>query len=321
MRIVYMGSPRFAVPPLEALVDAGHTVSLVVTQPDRQAGRGRRLTPPPIAIRAIELGIPIYQPARIRATDALERLRAEAPDVIAVAAYGQILPRAVLDVPTLGCVNVHASLLPRHRGPSPISAALLAGDLLTGVSIMLMDEGMDTGPVLSRAETPIAAADDQVSLGERLAILGARLLVDAIAAWAAGKVGAQPQDASQATRCHLVTRSDGILDWTEPAIGLWRRIRAFAEWPQGFTEWDGRLLRIQNATYDDGLSAEPGLVIPFGARSRSPLAAAIGTGRGVLLPRVVALEGRRPVPIADFLRGYPGLVGARLASAGMMAQG
>jgi len=315
-----MGSPRFAVPPLEALVDAGHTVSLVVTQPDRQAGRGRRLTTPPIAIRAAELGIPIYQPARIRAPDALERLRSEAPELIAVAAYGQILPGAALQIPKYGCLNVHASLLPRHRGPSPISAALLAGDAVTGVSIMLMDEGMDTGPVLNRAETPIQATDDQVTLGERLARLGARLLADSIDAWASSAVVAQPQDESQATRCGLVTRSDGILDWTEPATLLWRQVRAFAEWPQGFTQWDGRLLRIPNAAYDEGLSAEPGVVIPFGPRSRSPLAAAIGTGRGVLLPRVLALEGRRPAPVDAFLRGYPSLVGARLTSAGLRAQ-
>jgi methionyl-tRNA formyltransferase len=315
MRIVFMGSPLLAVPSLRALVEAGHEVRLVVTQVARPAGRGRRELQPPVAMAAAELGIAITQPERVRAPESLERIGREAPDAIVVAAYGQILPPALLAIPRLGCINVHPSLLPRHRGTSPISAAILAGDPVTGVSIMLMEAGMDTGPVLSQTTTAIADTDDQVTLTARLAELGAGLLVETLARWAIGDVKPQPQDAAVATVTRRTTPADGLLNWNEPAIALWRRVRAYAEWPQAFTAWEGKRLRILAADHDSALSAEPGRVLAVGARVRSPAAAAIGTREGVLLPRIVGLEGRKALSVDTFLRGYPRLIGARLGSA------
>ena len=293
-------------------MDTGHDLALIVTRPPHTAGRGRRLTEPDVGIAAHELGLSVYQPERIRRPDAVERLQREHPDAIVIAAYGQILPRAVLDLPPLGCINVHPSLLPRHRGPSPIPAAILAGDPVTGASIMLLDEGMDSGPVLAREETPIRPEDDAATLSPALANLGARLLVETLPRWAAGEIQPEPQNDAEATYSHLLTRDDGSLNWHEPAETLWRRVRAVAEWPQAFTHWDGKLLRILRADFDATGSAEPGLVVPLGGRAHSPTAAAIGTGAGLLLPRVMGIEGRRPVTIDAFLRGYRAFIGARL---------
>jgi methionyl-tRNA formyltransferase len=269
---------------------------------------------PPVAERATELGIPTFQPPRLRAHEAVERVAAEHPEAIVVAAYGQILARSVLELPPFGCLNLHPSLLPRHRGAAPISGAILAGDPVTGATIMLMDEGMDTGPILAQRETPIADDDDQLSLTERLARLGAELMVDTLARHAAGTITPQPQEAALATVTRRVMVADGALDWTEPADTLWRRIRAYAEWPQGQTSWNGRQLRILRAAHDSALDLEPGLVAAYGPPRRSPQAVAIGTGRGVLLPEVIGVEGRRPMPIADFLRGAPSLIGSTLAT-------
>ena len=307
-----MGSPSFAVPSLEALVNAGHDVSLAVTQAAHPAGRGRKLTEPEVAVRARELDIPVYQPERVRRAEAVERIREDRPTAIIVAAYGQILPRAVLDIPPLGCINVHPSLLPRHRGPSPIPAAILAGDAVTGASIMLLDEAMDSGPVLAQTEVHISDSDDATTLSQRLAALGARLLVETLPRWASGEIQAQPQDESNATYSRLLTRADGALNWREPAERLWWRVRAVAEWPQAFTSWDGKVLRILTATFDREESAEPGVVRTVGPRARAPRAAGIGTGEGLLLPQIIGLEGRRPMPIEAFLRGHPSFIGARL---------
>lgn len=301
-------------PSLRALVEAGHEVTLAVAQPPQPAGRGRRMTEPAAATAAREMAVPVYQPERIRRPEAVEQIRQEAPEAIVIAAYGQILPRAILDIPRLGCLNVHPSLLPRHRGPSPIPAAILAGDPVTGVSIMLLDEGMDTGPVLARGEIPIADEDDATTLSLRLADQGARLLVGTLPQWTSGAVHPEAQDDARATYSRLLTRADGALDWREPAESLWRRVRAVAEWPQAFSSWDVKLVRILVAGVDTSGSEEPGLVVPVGGRVRAPTAVAIGTGSGLLLPRVLGIEGKRPVPVDAFLRGYPGFIGARLGT-------
>jgi methionyl-tRNA formyltransferase len=314
LRVVFMGSPPFAVPSLRALVNAGCQVTLAVTQPDHPAGRGRRPTAPAAAVAATSMGIPVFQPERLRRPEAVARIQEEHPDVIVISAYGQILSRGVLDIPRLGCVNVHPSLLPRHRGPSPIPAAILAGDSVTGASIMLLDEGLDSGPVLARVQVPIADDDDAATLMPGLADTGAQLLVETLPRWASGEIQPEPQNHDEATYSKLLTRADGALDWRQPAGDLWRRVRAVVEWPQAFTSWDGKLLRILAAGYDPSGSAEPGEVVPVGARVRVPTAAAIGTGAGLILPRVVGIEGRRPTPIDAFLRGYPGLIGARLST-------
>jgi methionyl-tRNA formyltransferase len=312
MRAVFMGSPNLAAVVLRALAQTSWDVQLVVTQPPAPQGRGRREQAPPAAVAAAELGIPIFQPPRLRSADAVAEIEAIAPDVIVVAAYGQILPPSVLSIPRLGCINVHPSLLPRYRGAAPISGALLAGAAVTGVSIMLMDAGMDTGPVLSQSETPIADEDDQVSLTERLADLGADLLVSTLDAWAAGRIQPILQDNSRATTTRLTTRDDGVLDWTQPGVDLWRRVRAYAEWPVAHTWWNGKLLRIRRASVDEAGAAAPGVVVAAGPLSRVAHRAAVGTGRGLLLLDVVGLEGRQVLPIDEFLRGQREFIGAQL---------
>src|SRR5581483_5061140 len=205
MRVVFMGTPQFAVPTLEAVLAAGHTVALVVTQPDRPVGRGRRLTPPPVARLAQERGLPLLQPRGVRSPEVQAQLAAARPEAIVVAAYARILPPEVLALPPLGCLNVHPSLLPRHRGPAPIQGALLAGDAETGTSIILLEERMDAGPILAQARLPIAD-DDALTLEPRLAAQGAHLLVETLADWAAGRLTPQPQDESRATYTRLLTK-------------------------------------------------------------------------------------------------------------------
>jgi methionyl-tRNA formyltransferase len=264
-----------------------------------------------VAQSAQALGLEIFQPKAVRTEATRERIRAALPDVIVVVAYGRILPREILDVPPLGCLNVHLSLLPRHRGAAPISGAILAGDPITGVSIMIMEEGLDTGPVLAQAMTPITREDDQVTLTGKLGQLGADLLVDLLPRWQAGEVEPRPQDESQATWTYPTQRTDALLDWSQPAIQLWRKVRAYAEWPIAYSTWNGKLLRILKAEYNSGVELPLGAVAPFG-EDRRPRAVCIGTAEGVLLPQVLGLEGKRAMPVSAFLQGYPGLVGSTL---------
>ena len=228
-----------------------------------------------------------------------------------VVAYGKILPPAILNVPRLGCLNVHFSLLPRHRGASPVSAAILAGDSLTGVTVMLMDATMDTGPILAQETTPIADTDDQVTLNERLSLLGADLLVRSLELYAAGAIRPQPQDEVQATYTRPTQAVAGQLDWHETAETCWRRVRAYAAWPQAFTHWEGKRLRILAADRDPPVRAAPGQVHSWGSGRHAGVA--IGAGGGVLLPRIVGLEGGRAMPIDVFVRGHSSFIGAHLA--------
>lgn len=304
----------FAVPSLHALIEAGHHVVLAITAPPRRAGRGRREVQPAVAQAAQHLAIEVFQPERIRSAQSIARIAQASPSVLVVAAYGQILPTALLSLPVLGCVNVHPSLLPQHRGASPISGAILAGDPVTGVSIMLMDEGMDTGPVLARIEVPIGDQDDQATLTLKLAKQGADLLVQTLPHWADGSIVPEPQDASRATVTRPSQRADGDLDWTCPARELWLRVRAFADWPQGYTTWNGSLLRIASATFDQATSGQPGVVQAWGPHGRKVSAVAIGTAEGVLLPTTLQLQGGKATPVDAFLRGHPAFIGARLES-------
>src|SRR4051794_6676071 len=213
LRVVFMGSPAFAVPALEGLLGAGHEIALVLAQPDRPAGRGRPPNPPPAAAFAREHGLPLFQPPSLKPPEAFARVRESAPDAIVVAAYGLILRREVLELPPLGCLNVHASLLPRHRGAAPISAAILAGDAETGVCLMQMEMGLDTGPVLARTSTPIGPTDDTPALTDRLAVLGGNVLLETLPRWAAGEIVPVPQDDSVATYALKITREDARLNW------------------------------------------------------------------------------------------------------------
>ena len=323
VRLVFMGSPGFAVPSLRRLADAGYQIVGVFTQPDRPAGRGRKLEPPAVKLAAVELGLTIFQPPRLRDAEATATLRSLAPDLILVAAYGQILRPAVLDLPRLGCLNVHASLLPRHRGASAIAASILAGDAETGVSIMQIDRGMDTGPVLAQRAAPVEPADTTGSLAERLAHLGAELLVEATPAWLAGDVTPQPQDESRATLAPLLAKEAGLIDWSKPALRLWREVRAYNPWPLSATTLGGETLQVLEALPLPESSPEEataaGTVVPLPSGAAEVLGAgvrraafAVVTGQGLLVPLVVRRAGRGAVSAADFARGVRGLIGARL---------
>jgi len=321
MSIVFIGTPAFAVPLLRALVRAGHRIATVITQPDRPAGRRRTLTAPPIKVAALELGVPVLQPA-LRNIDTLAELRALSAEVFVVAAYGQILRQAVLDIPPRGVLNVHPSLLPRWRGASPIPAAILAGDGATGVTIMLMDAGMDSGPILAQVNASIDDTDTAESLAALLSELGAELLVPTLDRWLAGEIEPQAQDASRATTCPLLRKDDGAIDWGLTAKDIWRRVRAYNPWPGAFTTLDGELVHIWRAwPLDTAANAVPGEVLGLDEwksdlpdEIRGQAAFAVQTGDGVLVPLEVQRAGRRALSAAEFLRGLPGLVGRRFVS-------
>jgi methionyl-tRNA formyltransferase len=302
MRVVFMGSPAFAVPTLRALSDAYQVVG-AVTQPDRPAGRGRALTPPPIKETARGLGIPVLQPERLRMTDSTRAVAEWAPDLIIVAAFGQILRSEILSLPQHGCLNVHASLLPRWRGAAPIQAALRAGDTVTGITIMKMDVGMDTGGILAQASLPIRADDTGESLANRLAPLGASLLLETLPGYLRGELRPVPQDESLVTLAPLLKKEDGRLDFSRSAGELERQVRAFHPWPGTFLEWEARRLGVLRVSVAE---AEGGAI---GAVTRHGSFPAVSTARGLLILELVHPAGRQPVSGDAFLRGAPGFAG------------
>ncbi|MBL7162940.1 MAG: methionyl-tRNA formyltransferase [Anaerolineales bacterium] len=296
IRIVFMGSPDFSLPALRALAENYRVVG-VVTQPDRPAGRGRELKIPPVKELAQELGLPIMQPTRLKAPQAIEQLKAWNPDLIVVAAFGQILRPGVLDLPQHGCINVHASLLPRWRGAAPINAAILHGDDKTGVTIMKMDPGLDTGPILSKSEISIQADETAGSLSPKLAQLGGDLLIETLPAYLSGEMTPQPQDDSLATYVRMLKRTDGELDFNEPAEALARRVRAFNPWPGTYLIWGDQRLKVHNA---HALSAtSPGVGV-FTIQEGCP---AVGASDGLLMLDEVQPSGKRSMPGDTFLRG------------------
>jgi len=308
-RIVFMGTPQFAVPTLQALHEH-HQVVGVVTQPDRPAGRGRNMAPfgSPVKEAALARGLPIFQPETLRTPEAVQRLASWQPDLIVVAAFGQILRRPVLTLPRHGCLNVHASLLPKYRGAAPIPAAILAGDPVTGVTLMRMDEGLDTGPILAQAECPINPDDTTASLTDKLAHRGADLLIETLPGWLSGEVQAQRQDDALATHCRPLQREDGALDWSRPAVHLDRQVRACVPWPGAYTAWQGQMLKVlrahPRATWPG--EGQPGQVVS--------LEAGIGivTGEGTLELLEVQLAGKKPMAADLFARGQRGLIGGIL---------
>ena len=308
IRVVFMGTADFAVPVLAALVEASYDVVGVYTRPDRRAGRGKKLSTTPVKAHALSQGLSVLQPPSLRSPGALEELESLRPDLIVVAAYGLFLPNRALDLPRYRCLNIHPSLLPEYRGPSPVASAILNGETVTGVTIMQMDEGMDTGPTLAARETAIAPRETAGELTARLFRIGAELLVETLPAWVGGEVTAKPQDESRASVTKLLSKEDGRIDWTAGADRLAMQVRAYASWPGSFTDMNGKRLKVLEATAEQGRSAEPAgrvLSMPDGR-------VGVASGSGVLVLHRLQLEGRRPVSVDEMVSGYTGFVGSRL---------
>ena len=292
MRVIFMGTPDFAVPTLDAIVEAGHEAVLVVAQPDRPAGRGRSMRAPPVAVRAKELGLPLAQPKALRSGPFPERFLSRNADVGVVIAYGRILPEALLNGPRLGCLNVHASLLPRWRGAAPIQWALLEGDATTGVAVQQMEPSLDTGPVYEVLETEIEPSETAGSLHDRLSLMSAKALTATL-----DKIPCvpTPQATDGVTWAAKIDKSMGRVDWTQPAVAIDRRVRAMSPWPGGWTPWRKAHLKILSARPVEG-AGSPGTVL-----STKPLV--IACGEGALALEKVQAPGKRPVSGEDFANG------------------
>ena len=306
MRIVFAGTPPFAAAALDALADAGHDIALVLTQPDRPAGRGMKLTPSAVKQAALARNLPVYQPSSLKTPEAQVELAALKADVMVVAAYGLILPQAVLDLPRHGCLNIHASLLPRWRGAAPIQRAILAGDAETGITLMQMDAGLDTGAMLSKTRVPILETDTAASLHDTLAAAGARAIVDALAHF--DTLHPEAQDDSLATYAAKLTKEEARLDWSQPADALARAVRAYNPAPGAWTLLDGAPLKIWAAQACAG-SGRPGEVLQ--AEGDRLL---IACGRGALALQDIQPAGSKRMPVAAFLAGRPLPSGTRLGA-------
>ena len=301
LAVAFAGTPDFALPALDAIAASRHRLVAVYTQPDRPAGRGRQLTASPVKQRALTLQLPVEQPRTLRDYEAAHTLAMHAPDVMVVVAYGLLLPQAILDTPQRGCLNIHASLLPRWRGAAPIARAIEAGDERTGVCIMQMEAGLDTGPVLLRRETAIEPRETAGQLQSRLAALGAALVVEALDALAAGPLEATPQDASRATYARKLEKAEARLDWREPALLLERRVRAFNPWPVAETLYEGAPLRI----FDAAAVAAPRGALPGTVLSADAAGIVVMTGDQALALKRIQLPGRRAVSAAEFSNARP----------------
>lgn len=307
MRIVFLGTPAFAAIPLRALVAAGHELVGVVTQPDRPAGRAKTPQAPPVKQAALELGLPVLQPATLKDETIVQQLRDLRPDVGVVAAYGEILRKNVLDIPPLGYLNIHPSLLPLYRGPTPVAAALLAGDEITGVSIIRLVRAMDAGPIVAQATIPLDRDARSGPLTDELFTIGAQLLTGVLPLYASGEIQPQPQDESQTSYCKLLSKEDGRIDWSLPALVIERAIRAYDPWPGAFTSWQGQPLKLGAARVDADWSGpeEPGTLLA-GAGLR------VATGSGALELLELQPAGKRMMAAADWLRGQREPVGQQL---------
>jgi len=299
MRIVFAGTPEFAVPPLQMLLGTGHRIVAVYTQPDRPAGRGRKLTPSPVKQVATAHHIPVFQPPTLKAEEDQAQLRALEPDVLVVVAYGLILPKAVLEIPRLGCVNIHASLLPRWRGAAPIQRSVLAGDAETGITLMYIEPRLDAGPMLHKKTCRIARLETAGELHDRLAQLGAEALAEILPDLETGNIRPEIQDEAQVTYAAKLEKAEAVLDWTLPALELERRVRAFNPWPVAETQWRDTTLRVWLAeALDETARAAPGTVLD---RERT---LDVATGQGVLRLLEVQLPGAKRVAARDFLNAY-----------------
>lgn len=303
-----MGTPAFACPALTCLLDRGEEVIAVFTQPDRPKGRGQKLQPPPVKELALSRGIPVFQPSRVRVAEVIEQIRGLQPDLIVVVAFGQILPQALLDIPSHGCVNIHASLLPRYRGAAPLNWCIVNGETETGVTTMLMDAGLDTGPMLLKRSTPVSPDEDFSSLHDRMALLGAELLGETLDGLKSGSITPVPQDDAQSCYAPLLKKEDGLIDWTKPAQAIHNLVRGFALWPGAFTLLGGETLKLFRTTVAQG-AGQPGTVLAVGKGGIE-----IACGEGSLLIHELQAAGSRRMDAASFLAGHPLSPGAVLGS-------
>jgi methionyl-tRNA formyltransferase len=312
VRIVFMGTPQFGAAVLKHLLQSSHQVLAVYTQPDKAAGRGHRVAAPPVKELAEEWHVPAIQLGSFKSNEVMETLAGFQPDLIIVAAFGLVLTAEVLSLPRFGCLNVHPSLLPLHRGPSPVANAILHGDELTGVTIMMMNAGLDTGPILAQEKVGISFMDTTGSLGSKLADVGSKLLLETIPGWIEGELKAQPQDESRATYSEMMSTKDAEMNWRLSAVELWRRVRAYNPWPSCFTFCEGKRLKIHRAIpLGDSKRGDAGEVI---ALAEPPGVGAV-TGQGVLGLCQVQLEGKRPMSADEFIRGRSDFIGCTLGRA------
>ena len=306
LRVIFMGTPEFACPTLQILIDRGEDVVAVVTQPDRPKGRGQKLMPPPVKELALRHGIPVHQPLKVRESSVMELLREMRPDVIVVVAFGQILPKALLEIPPRGCINVHASLLPRYRGAAPLNWCIVNGEHETGVTTMLMDVGLDTGPMLLKRTTVLDENEDIASLHDRMSVMGAELLSETIDGLLAGTVVPVEQDGSQSCYAPLLKKEDGLMDWNRTARDLHNQVRGLMVWPGAYTVVDGQVLKIYRSRIGAG-SGVPGQVLRADKHGLE-----VACKEGSLVVEEMQLAGKKRLDAASFLSGYALPAGTRL---------
>lgn len=307
MNIIFMGTPEFAVPCLKRLIDDGHTVSLVVTQSDKPKGRGQKMTPPPVKEAALEYDIPVLQPSSLKHEDVQETLRSYAPDLIVVVAYGKILPKAVLEMPRFGCINVHASLLPRYRGAAPIQWAVLNGETVSGVTTMYMDEGLDTGDMLLKAECPIPPEMTAGELHDRLSEMGGDLLSETLKQLEAGTLMRIPQTEENTCYAAMLTKELRDVDFSMPAEQVHNRVRGLDPWPSAVVMFEGKRLKLQRSKVGEDCTATPGTVM-----NTRPVTIACGEGTSLVLLQV-QYEGGKSMAAEDFFRGHPLTIGQQFS--------
>ncbi len=302
-----MGTPRFSVPALQALAAAGHEIAGVVTRIEKPAGRGRAVAQPAVKLAAERLGLTVYQPRRVREPEFIETLRRINPDAVVVAAYGQILPREILALPKYGCINIHASLLPLYRGAAPVNWAIIRGETKTGITIMQMDEGMDTGAILTQEKMPIDPKDTAGTLTEKLSVLGAKMIAAALPRIESGKLAPVKQDDSKATLAPILKKEDGLINWSLSAAEIHNRVRGLSPWPGAYGFLDGKLVKILESEFLPD-SGEPGAIY-----QTSKAAVDVGAGNGLLRILRIQPEGKKPMTAGEFLRGHRGVAGKKFS--------
>ncbi|MDD2471382.1 MAG: methionyl-tRNA formyltransferase [Dehalococcoidales bacterium] len=310
MRLVFMGTPDTALPVLQALSSI-HDVVAVYTRPDACSGRGRVMSQSAVKKEALRLGIPVMQPSNFKEAGSIDFLRDIQPEAVVVVAYGRILPKTVLEIPRLGCINVHFSILPRHRGASPVAGAILAGEMFTGISIMLMDAGMDTGPVLSVSQVPVFDWDTTLSLGKRLAAVSGSVIGEVLESWARQKIVPREQNEKAATYSGIIRKEDGLISWNEDSSTIWRKARAYYPWPGVYSTWQGKVLKLLTVEpFESNCIEEPGRVIHLDGKHG--MAAGVVTGKGILGIKSLQMEGKKEMTTADFIRGQKDFIGSLL---------